>query len=145
MWWASCCFNCQQHKSIWGTFLLRPHLLLWGWFIGCSGLKKLVKEKHDWPLWMFGPYLFSFYPDYYLKSEYLSSCEKIFVLLWVFLLHIGKVWPDMQKYNFFTQTQFKPNIFYPKKWVNYIKSNLRQNNVKGPKDQNSAKKCQKVT
>ena len=32
------------------------------------------------------------------------------------------------------------NIFYPKKCVNYDKSNLRQNSLKGPKDPNSAQK-----
>ena len=48
--------------------------------------------------------------------------------------------PDMQKDNFFTQIWFEPKIFYPKKCVNYDKSNLRQNSVTGPKDPNSAKK-----
>ena len=32
---------------------------------------------------------------------------------------------DMEKDNFFTQTWFEPKIFYPKKCVNYNKSNLR--------------------
>ena len=52
---------------------------------------------------------------------------------------------DMQKDNLFTQTWFEPNMFYPKKGVNYDKSNPRQNSIKGPKDTTSAKKCQKVT
>ena len=30
---------------------------------------------------------------------------------------------DMQKDNLFTQTWFEPNMFYPKKGVNYNKSN----------------------
>ena len=46
---------------------------------------------------------------------------------------------------FFTQSWFEPNIFYPKKCVNFDKSNSQQNSVKGPKDPNSAKKGQKVT
>ena len=53
--------------------------------------------------------------------------------------------PEMQKDNLFTRTRFKPKLFYPKKCVNYDKSNSRQNSVKGPKDPLSAKKCQKVT
>ena len=53
---------------------------------------------------------------------------------------------DMKKAIFFlTQRGFEPKIFYLKKCVNYNKSNSRQNSVKGPKDPNSAKKCQKVT
>ena len=52
---------------------------------------------------------------------------------------------DMQKYIFFTQTWIESKIFYPKKCVNYNKSNSRQNNVKGPKDPNSAKKGKQVT
>ena len=47
------------------------------------------------------------------------------------------------KKQFFTQTWFEPKIFYPKKCVKYDKSNSHQNSVKGPKDPNSAKKCQK--
>ena len=52
---------------------------------------------------------------------------------------------DMQKDNYFTQTWFDPKILYPKKCVNYDKSYLRQNSVKGQKDPNSVKKIQKVT
>ena len=52
---------------------------------------------------------------------------------------------DMQKDKFVTQTWFQPKVFYPIKCVNYNKSNLRQNTVKGPKDPNSAKKLQKIT
>ena len=44
--------------------------------------------------------------------------------------------PDMQNDIFFTQTWFEPKIFYPKKCVNYDKSNLQQNSVRGPKDPN---------
>ena len=44
---------------------------------------------------------------------------------------------------FFTPTWFDQKIFYPKKCVNYEKSNLQQNSVKGQKDQKSAKKCKK--
>ena len=51
----------------------------------------------------------------------------------------------MQKDNFFTQAWFQPKICYPKKCVNYDKSNSRQNSVKGPKDPNGTKKGQKVT
>ena len=52
----------------------------------------------------------------------------------------------MQKDNFFTQTRFEPKIFYPEKCVNYDKSNLWQNSVKGQKEPKSVKKkCQKVT
>ena len=42
--------------------------------------------------------------------------------------------PDMEKYNFLHE----PKIFHPKKCVNYNKSNLQQNSVKGPKDPNGA-------
>ena len=38
-------------------------------------------------------------------------------------LQIGGQCADMQKDNFFTQTWFEPTIFYPKKCVNYNKSN----------------------
>ena len=52
--------------------------------------------------------------------------------------------PDMEKDNFcFTQTRFKPIIFYPKKCANYNNSYLRQNSVNGPKYLNSAKKMPK--
>ena len=51
----------------------------------------------------------------------------------------------MQKDNFFTRARFEPQLFYPKKCVNYDKSILRQNSVKGPKEPNSAKKFQKIT
>ena len=43
----------------------------------------------------------------------------------------------------FTRARFKPNQFYTKKCINYDKSNLRENSVKGPKDPNSAKKMPK--
>ena len=46
----------------------------------------------------------------------------------------------MQKDNFFTQTWFQSKIFYPKKFVDYDKSDSQQNSVKGPKDPNSATK-----
>ena len=36
-------------------------------------------------------------------------------------------------------------LFYPKKCVNYDKSEFSSNSVTGPKDQNSDKKCQEVT
>ena len=52
----------------------------------------------------------------------------------------GHMRSDIQKDNFFTPTWFEPIISYPKKCVNYDKSNLRQNSAKGPKDPNSAKK-----
>ena len=45
----------------------------------------------------------------------------------------------MQKDKFVTQAWFGPKIFYSKSCVNYDKSNLRQNGVKGPKEPNSAK------
>ena len=45
----------------------------------------------------------------------------------------------MQKDNFFTQTLFVPKNFYPKKCINYDKSSLRQNSIKGLKDPNSEK------
>ena len=44
---------------------------------------------------------------------------------------------------FFTQTWFESRIFYQKNCLNYNKSNLRQNKVKGPKDPTSAKKMPK--
>ena len=47
--------------------------------------------------------------------------------------------PEMQKDNFFTQRSFEPKLFYPKKCVNYDKSTLRQNIVKGPNEPHSAK------
>ena len=46
----------------------------------------------------------------------------------------------MQKDNFFTQTWFKQKIYYPKKCVNYHKSNSQQNSVKGQKDPNCEEK-----
>ena len=52
---------------------------------------------------------------------------------------------DMQKDTIFTLTSFVPKLFYPKKWVNYDKSEFSTNRVKGQKDQNSDKKCQEVT
>ena len=46
---------------------------------------------------------------------------------------------DMKKTIFFTQRGFEPkNIL--KKCVNYNKSNLQHNSIKGPKDPNIAKK-----
>ena len=48
------------------------------------------------------------------------------------------------KRQFFTDTWFESKIFYPKKCVNYNKSNLQQNSVKGPKDPNSEKKMSKI-
>ena len=50
---------------------------------------------------------------------------------------------DMLKDNFFTQTWFEPKIFYPRKCINYDKSNLQQDSVKGQKDPNSDKKNSK--
>ena len=49
----------------------------------------------------------------------------------------------MQKDKYFTQAWFQPKILYPKKCVNYDKSNLQQNSVKGPKDPNSPKNAKK--
>ena len=46
----------------------------------------------------------------------------------------------MQKDNIFRPTWFAPKIFYPKKCLNDNKSNLKQKNVKGQKDQNSVLK-----
>ena len=43
----------------------------------------------------------------------------------------------MQKDNYFTRARFEPKYFYPKKCVNYDKSTLQQNSVKGPKEPNS--------
>ena len=51
----------------------------------------------------------------------------------------------MEKDTIYTPTSFVPKLFYPKKWLNYDKSDFSTKCVKGPKDQNSAKKCQKVT
>ena len=51
----------------------------------------------------------------------------------------------MQKDKNFTPTSFVPKIFYPKKCVSYDKSEFLTNSVKGPKYQNSDKKCQEVT
>ena len=50
---------------------------------------------------------------------------------------------DMQKDNFFTKTCFQPKILYPKKCVNYDKSTLRKNSVKGQTDPDSAKNSKK--
>ena len=47
---------------------------------------------------------------------------------------------DMKKTIFFTQRGFEPKIFYLKKCVNYNKTNLQHNSIKGPKDPNNAKK-----
>ena len=51
----------------------------------------------------------------------------------------------MEKDTIFTPTSCVPKLFYPKKCVNYDKSEFSTNSLKGPKDQNSDKKCQKVT
>ena len=51
----------------------------------------------------------------------------------------------MQKDTMFPPTSFVPKLYYPKKCVNYKKSEFSTNSVKGPKDQNSDKKCQEVT
>ena len=52
----------------------------------------------------------------------------------------------MQKDNFFLHKDgLSQNKNYLKKFVDYKKSKLRQNSVKGQKDPNSAKICQKVT
>ena len=40
----------------------------------------------------------------------------------------------MQKDNFFTRAKFEPKYYNPKKCVNYDKSTLQQNSVKGPKE-----------
>ena len=56
------------------------------------------------------------------------------------LAPLDRTLTDMQKTFFFTQTWFEPKIFYPKKLVNYGKSNSRQNSVKGKKEPNSVKK-----
>ena len=45
---------------------------------------------------------------------------------------------EMQKDNFFTRARFEPKLFCKKKCVNYDKSTLGQNSVKGPKETNSA-------
>ena len=49
------------------------------------------------------------------------------------------------KIQFFRQTWFEQNLFYPKKWVNYNKSNLRHNTVKVQKNQNIFLKMPKST
>ena len=57
--------------------------------------------------------------------------------------------PNLQrcKFFFFLHKQvWSQKVFYPKKCVNYDKSNLQQNSVKGQKDPNSEeKKCQRIT
>ena len=50
---------------------------------------------------------------------------------------------EKQKYIFLHKHGLSPKIFYKKKCLNYGKSNLQQNSIKGPTDLNSAKKCQK--
>ena len=50
----------------------------------------------------------------------------------------------MQKDNFVTQARFEPKICYPKKCVNYDKSNSPQNSVNGPKDPNVPKNAKKL-
>ena len=49
----------------------------------------------------------------------------------------------MQKDNLYTPTWFKQTIFYPKKCVNYDKSNSQQNSIKGQKETNSGKNAKK--
>ena len=50
----------------------------------------------------------------------------------------------MQKDNFcFIQKWFEPRIFYPKNCLNYNKSNVQQDSVKGQKDPNSTPKAKK--
>ena len=48
---------------------------------------------------------------------------------------------DMKKTIFFLHKEgLSQKIFYLKKCVNYNKSNLQHNSIKGPKDPNNAKK-----
>ena len=47
---------------------------------------------------------------------------------------------DKQKDTIFMPTSFVPKLFYPRKCVNYDKSEFLTNSVKVPKDQNSDKK-----
>ena len=51
----------------------------------------------------------------------------------------------MQKDTHFTQTRFVQKLFYPKKSVNYDKSEFLTKQRKVPTDPESAKKCQQVT
>ena len=46
---------------------------------------------------------------------------------------------DMEKDTIFTPTSCVPKLFYPKKCVNYDKSEFSTNSLKGSKDQNSEK------
>ena len=49
----------------------------------------------------------------------------------------------MQKDKNVTPTSFVPKLFYPKKCVNYDKSEFSTNSVKGPKAKIVTKNCQK--
>ena len=59
------------------------------------------------------------------------------VLVIALYIKTDTLFQTCKKTIFFTQTWFEPKIFYQKKCVNYDKSNLRQNSVKGQKDPNS--------
>ena len=50
------------------------------------------------------------------------------------------MYADMEKTIFFKQICFEPKMFYPKKCVNYNKSNLQRCSVKCPKEPTNAKK-----
>ena len=53
-------------------------------------------------------------------------------------------WPTCKKTIFLYKHCLSQKIFYPKKCVNYDKSDLWQNSLKIPKDPNSTTKCQEV-
>ena len=90
--------------------------------------------------------LFQFGSEDVLKNFHRDQSVSRSVNEWMTKLFLGQPRlqrADMQKDNFFTQTRFEQKIFYLKKCVNYDKSNLGQNSVKGLKDTNNTKKLPK--
>ena len=71
------------------------------------------------------------------------SCHKTHVTYFCYFIIFSV--QTCKKTTFFSQLWFQPKIFHPKKFINYDKSNLRQNSVKlkGPKYPNSANKMPK--
>ena len=65
----------------------------------------------------------------------------LFVVCFLVMLNLPP--RHAKRHNFYTN-KFCAKLFYPKKCINYNKSECLTNSVKGPKDQNSDNKCQEV-
>ena len=93
-------------------------------------------------------YILPTFPEwslYLLSSYFIFYLTSMFCVFYLPSLSYSLSMQRCKNITFFTRARFEPKLFYLKKCVNYDKSNSRQNTVKGPKDKNSAKKCQKIT